>query len=137
MFLAVDIFSKYIHCVPVEDKESPESIRAFKEILNVIGVPENIMSDREGAWESTEFIKLLNEHKIKHIISSSPPPFGERAVQEIKNMIHTRLEGLEKSRETWTEILPAVLKKYNNRIHGTTELSPIDARNLKIKLKYI
>ena len=128
MFLAVDIFSKYIHCVPVKDKESPESIRAFKEILNVIGVPENIMSDREGAWESTEFIRLLNEHKIKHIISSSPPPFGERAVQEIKNMIHTRLEGLEKSRESWTEILPAVLKKYNNRIHGTTELSPIDAR---------
>ena len=128
MFLAVDIFSKYIHCVPVKDKETPESIRAFKEILNVIGVPENIMSDREGAWESTEFIKLLNEHKIKHIISSSPTPFGERAVQEIKNMIHTRLEGLEKSRESWTEILPAVLKKYNNRIHGTIEMSPIDAR---------
>ena len=128
MFLAVDIFSKYIHCVPVKDKEPPESIRAFKEVINVIGVPDNIMSDREGAWESTEFIRLLNEHKIKHIISSSPPPFGERAVQEIKNMIHTRLEGLEKSRESWTEILPSVLKKYNNRIHGTTELSPIDAR---------
>ena len=53
-FLAADLFSKYIHCVPVKDKESPESIRAFKEILNVIGVPENIMSDREGAWEPTE-----------------------------------------------------------------------------------
>ena len=128
MFLAVDIFSKYIHCVPVKDKEPPESIRAFKEVANVIGVPENIMSDREGAWESTEFIKLLNEHKIKHITSSSPPPFSERAVQEIKNMIHTRLEGLEKSRETWTEILPAVLKKYNNRIHGTIEMTPIEAR---------
>ena len=128
MFLAVDIFSKYIHCVPVKDKEPPESIRAFKEVLNVIGIPENVMSDREGAWESTEFIKLLNEHKIKHITSSSPPPFSERAVQEIKNMIHTRLEGLEKSRETWTEILPAVLKKYNNRIHGTIEMTPIEAR---------
>ena len=128
MFLAVDIFTKFIHCVPVKDKKTKESIRAFNEILEKIGVPENIMSDREGAWESTEFIKLLNEHKIKHIISSSPSPFGERAVQEIKNMIHTRLEGLEKSRESWTEILPAVLKKYNNRIHGTTELSPIDAR---------
>ena len=128
MFLAVDIFSKYIHCVPVKDKEPPESIRAFKEVLNVIGIPENVMSDREGAWESTEFIKLLNEHKIKHITSSSPPPFSERAVQEIKNMIHTRLEGLEKSRESWTEILPAVLKKYNNRIHGTIEMTPIEAR---------
>ena len=128
MFLAVDIFSKYIHCVPVKDKKPPESIRAFKEILDVIGIPKNVLSDREGSWESTEFVKLLNEHKIKHIISSSPPPFSERAVQEIKNMIFTRLEGLEMEKQSWTEILPAVLKKYNNRVHGTTELSPIEAR---------
>ena len=128
MFLAVDIFSKFIHCVPVKDKSPKESIRAFNEILEKIGVPENIMSDREGAWESTEFIRLLNQHKIKHIISNSPPPFSERAVQEIKNMIFARLEGLEINKQNWTDILPAVLKKYNNRIHGTTELSPIDAR---------
>ena len=128
MFLAVDIFSKYIHCVPVKDKKPAESIRAFKEILEVIGTPQRIMSDREGAWESTEFIRLLNQHKIKHIISSSPPPFSERAVQEIKNMIFARLEGLEIDRQNWTEILPAVLKKYNNRVHGTTGLSPTLAR---------
>ena len=57
------------------------------------------MSDREGAWESTECAKFLNQHKIKHIINSSPPPFGERAVQEIKNMIHERLEGLDLQKE--------------------------------------
>jgi len=128
MFLAVDIFSKFIQCVPVKDKSPKESIRAFNEILEKIGVPENIMSDREGAWESTEFIRLLNQHKIKHIISNSPPPFSERAVQEIKNMIYARLEGLEIDKQNWIDILPAVLKKYNNRIHGTTALSPIDAR---------
>ena len=128
MFLAVDIFSKYIHCVPVKDKKTPESIRAFKEILDVIGIPKNIMSDREGSWESTEFIRLLNQHKIKHIISNSPPPFSERGVQEIKNMIFTRLEGLEMDKQNWIQILPAVLRKYNSRVHGTTELSPIEAR---------
>ena len=128
MFLAVDIFTKFIHCVPVKDKSRKESIRAFNEILEKIGIPENIMSDREGAWESTEFIRLLNQHKINHIISNTPPPFSERAVQEIKNMIFARLEGLEIDKQNWTDILPTVLKKYNNRIHGTTELSPIDAR---------
>ena len=128
VFLAVDIFTKFIHCVPVKDKKTPESIRAFNEILEKIGIPENIMSDREGAWESTEFIRLLNQHKINHIISNTPPPFSERAVQEIKNMIFARLEGLEIDKQNWTDVLPAVLKKYNNRIHGTIEMSPIDAR---------
>jgi len=83
------------------------------------------------AWESTEFIRLLNSKKIKHIISSSPPPFSERAVQEIKNMIHTRLDGLEMDAEKWIEVLPSVLKKYNSRTHGTTGLSPNDARDDK------
>ena len=128
MFIAVDIFTKFIHCVPVKDKSRKESIRAFNEILEKIGIPENIMSDREGAWESTEFIRLLNQHKINHIISNTPPPFSERAVQEIKNMIFARLEGLEIDKQNWTDVLPAVLKKYNNRIHGTIEMSPIDAR---------
>ena len=131
LFVAIDIFSKYIWAVPIKDKKPQESIKAMKEVFENIGVPKQIMSDREGAWESTEFIRLLNSHKIKHIISSSPPPFSERAVQEIKNMIHTRLDGLDMQAEKWIEVLPSVLKKYNNRVHGTTGLSPNDARDDK------
>jgi transposase InsO family protein len=82
-FVAIDTFSKYIWAVPIKDKKAPESIRAFTEALNEIAIPQQIMSDREGAWESTEFVKFLNKHEIKHIISTSPPPFSERAVQEI------------------------------------------------------
>jgi hypothetical protein len=130
-FVAIDIFSKYIWAVPIKDKKPQESIRAFTEVLDKIGIPQQIMSDREGAWESTEFVKLLNKHNIKHIISTSPPPFSERAVQEIKKMIHTRLEGLELNKEKWVELLPSVLKKYNSRVHGTTGLSPNDARDDK------
>ena len=130
-FVAIDIFSKYIWAIPIKDKKPQESVRAFTEILNKIGIPEQIMSDREGAWESTEFVRLLNKHKIKHIISTSPPAFSERAVQEIKNMIHTRLEGLDMKKGQWVELLPSVLKKYNSRVHGTTGLSPNDARDDK------
>ena len=57
------------------------------------------MTDREGAWESVEFVRVLNDKNIKHIITSSPPPFSERAVQELKNMIHARLGGLEMGQE--------------------------------------
>ena len=86
------------------------------------------MSDREGSWESTGFINLLNKHKIQHIFSSSPPPFSERAVQEIQNMIHTRLDGLEVSKEKWVDMLEPVLHKYNKSVHGTTGMSPNEAR---------
>ena len=128
LFLAVDVFSKYIMGVPIKDKRPEESVRAFKEILDKMGKPFQIMTDREGAWESTEFVRFLNQHKIKHIISSAPPPFGERAVQEIKNMIHARLDGLEMEKEKWAEVLPSVLKKYNNKVHSTIGMTPEKAR---------
>ena len=105
------------------------------EVLDKIGVPEHIYSDNGGSWNNKAFIKLLNEHKIKHIITSSPPPFAERMVQEIKNMIHIRLQGLEEEHDEWVKLLPTVFKKYNNRIHGTTKMSPIEGRQDKKQFK--
>ena len=98
-FVAIDTFSKICHAVPVKDKKPQESIRAMKEVLEKIGVPEVIYHDKEGSWSSTEFIILINSHKIKQVITPTPPPFAESKIKTIKNMIHTRLEGLEISKE--------------------------------------
>ena len=127
-FVAVDIFTKICHAVPIKDKKPQESIRAMKEVFEKIGVPEIIYHDNEGSWSSLEFIKLINSRKIKQIITSTPPPFAGRVVQTIKNMIHTRLEGLDMDKEKWIDMLGPVLKKYNNTKHSTTDFSPNEAK---------
>ena len=98
------------------------------EVLNTLGIMRHIYHADEGAWNNTELVRLLNTHTTKQNITTSPPPFAERMVQEIKNMIHIRLQGLEVEKEHWVTLLPAVLKKSNNRIHGTTKRSANDAR---------
>ena len=128
LFVAVDICTKLCHGVKIKDKQPAESVRAMKEILYVIGVPEVVYHDNEGSWNSGDFVQLLNQHKIKQIITSTPPPFAERLIQTIKNMIHTRLGGLELNKEKWIDILPAVLKKYNNIKHSTIGMSPNQAK---------
>ena len=128
LFVAVDIFTKKAHGVAIKDKQPTESVRAMNEILKVIGVPEVLYHDNEGSWNSGDFIQLLNQHKIKQIITSTPPPFAERMIQTLKLMIHTRLEGLEIDKQEWINLLPAVLKKYNNTKHSTIEMSPNQAR---------
>ena len=127
LFVGIDIFTKKAHAVPIKDKQPDESVRAMKEILDVIGKPETLYHDFEGSWNSNKFIRLLNENNIKQIITSTPPPFAERMVQTIKNMIHTRLGGLEMSKEKWVDLLPAILKKYNNTKHSTISMSPNQA----------
>lgn len=134
-FVAVDIFTKFCHAVPIKDKQPTESVRAMKEILEVIGVPEVLYHDNEGSWNSKDFITLLNQNNIKQIITSTPPPFAERMVQTIKNMIHTRLGGLEIDKEKWVSLLPAVLKKYNNTKHSTTGFSPNEAKQGKYNIE--
>ena len=109
--VAVDIFTKMLWAVSIKDKRPGESVRAMKEVLENIGVPEVIYQDNEGSWSSTEFIRLIHYHKIKQIITSTPPPFAERAIQTITTMIHQRLHGLEVSKEKWFEMLGPVLKK--------------------------
>ena len=52
-------------------------------------------------------------------------------VQTIKNMIHIRLEGLEINKEKWVDILPSVLKKYNNTEHSTINMKPNEAKDKK------
>ena len=128
LFVAVGIFTKICHAVPIKDKKPKESVRAFTEVLEKIGVPKVIYHDFEGSWNSTEFIKLINQHKIKQIITSSPPPFAERMVQTLKNAIHKRLEGLEVNKEKWVDMLPAVLKRYNNTEHSTINTAPNNAK---------
>jgi hypothetical protein len=127
LLVAVDIFTKKAHGVAIKDKQPAESVRAMKEILKVIGVPEVLYHDNEGSWNSGDFVQLLNQHKIKQIITSTPPPFAERMVQTIKNMIHTRLGGLEIDQQEWVSLLPSVLKKYNNTEHSTIGMSPNQA----------
>ena len=70
-FVAVDMFTKFCHVVPIKDRKPPESVRAMTEVLDKIGIPEHIYSDHEGSWTNKAFIQLLNQHNIKHIITSS------------------------------------------------------------------
>ncbi len=92
-----------------------------------MGACQVLYHDFEGSWNSKEFIRLLNAHKIRQIITSSPPPFAERMIQTLKNMIHKRLEGLNKKKEEWVELVPIVLKYYNNKTHSTIGMSPVHA----------
>ena len=76
--VAVDVFSKFCHIVPMKDNKTQSGVNAMKEVINKIGKFKRLISDREGFTETPEFYRLMNEHKLKHIITSSPSGFAER-----------------------------------------------------------
>ena len=50
-------------------------------------------------------------------------------------MIHARTEGLDLPVEKCVEMLPAILNKYNNTNHSTTNMTPNEAKREDNKLK--
>ena len=48
-FVTIDIFTNVCHAVPIKDKRPEESVRAMKEVLNVLGIPKVLYHDNEGS----------------------------------------------------------------------------------------
>ena len=83
-FIAVDVFTKFCHAVPIKEKERWESIRAMKEVLEKMGTPKQIFRDNEGSWQTDEWKDFIRGTGIHDMITSTHAPFAERMVQTIK-----------------------------------------------------
>ena len=83
----------YAYCIQSKTKQRKEVAEGFKDILNHMGICSVLMTDFEGSFVSNEFKQVLKIAKIKHVISSNPPPVIERFIGTFKHMIHMRLKG--------------------------------------------
>ena len=127
-FVAIDNFTKFAYAVPIKSKQPHDVTTAFNEVLNKIGVPKQLYSDREGSFESKEFIRLLNQHNIKHIISNTGAHSIERFNRTLKHNTMLRLDAMNLDRFKWVDQLKPIIDKYNNTIHTTIEMSPNQAK---------
>ena len=129
--VGIDNFTKYAHVVPSKSKKPTDIINALDEILKKIGVPKQLYSDQEGAFNSPEFIRLVNKHNIKHIMVVGKAHTVERFNRTLKEKITERLEVLGGDPDAWTQYLDEVLNKYNATEQSTIKMSPHEARKKK------
>ena len=127
--VGIDIFTKIATAIPMKTKQTHDCVNALKLVFEKIGICKVLYHDNEGGFSSTEFVRLVNSHKIKQIITSAPAPFAERFISTLKDQINRRLEGLEIEKQEWVKILPNVLNKYNNTVHSSIKMTPNEAKH--------
>jgi len=122
-FICQDIFSKFAYAIEMPNKNSNSTAIVLKDVLNKMGIPKAIASDDGGEFKG-EFKKILQVEGIEHIVFTTHLSFIDRFTRTIKNMLFQRVQHTKKS---WHLLLQNVIKQYNNTIHSSTGLKPIDA----------
>ena len=107
--VGIDSFTKYAWGVPIKTKTPVDIVKAMEEIFNKIGIPKQLYSDQEGSFTNAEFIRLINKHKIKHIMVVDSARTIERFNRTLQEKIQTRLDAMGLDRDKWLSQLEPIM----------------------------
>ena len=133
IFTKIDNHTKYAWAIPLKDKSGNKTTTAFKSpIEKAKRKPDKIWSDRGKEFYNKTFLDFLKEQNI-HIYSTNSDlkaVFVERFNRTLLDLIKEPMyiEG----KACWLNHLDVALQKYNNRVHGTTKMTPFETNNQPI-----
>ena len=134
IFTNIDIFSKYAWSFPIKSKKISDIKPCFQKIFKD-RKPEFIWSDKESSFFSKEMLKFFEEHNIKIYYTNSnlKAVVIERFNRSLRELMMK--EFVKNNNTVCYNILPELIKIYNNRYHNTIKMKPIDVN--KTNEKYI
>ena len=128
VLVTIDNFSKFVWTIPIKNKNAQTIEDSFENILiSSKRKPNLIEGDRGKEFCNNIFQDFLNKNDIKLYSRNSyfGAVFAERFNETIRDLLKRPV--FEKGDGNWIDILPTITKQYNNRIHSSTKLTPIQA----------
>ena len=128
VLVVIDNFSKFGWTTPLKNKNAQTIKHSFENILiNSKRKPNLIETDRGKEFYNNIFKDFLNKNNIKldSRNTSLGAVFAEKFNLTIRNLLKRPV--FEKGDGNWIDVLQSITKQYNNRIHSSTKLTPIQA----------
>ena len=128
VLVVIDNFSKNGWTSPLKNKNAQTIKDSFENILTSSKRSPNLIeTDRGKEFYNNIFQEFLNKNNIKLYSrnSSYGAVFAERFNRTIRDLLKKPV--FEKGDGNWIDVLPKITKQYNNRIHSSTKLTPIQA----------
>ena len=128
VLVIIDNFSKFGWTVPLKNKNAQTTKDSFEIILiNSKRKPGLIETDRGKEIYNNIIQDFLNKNKIKIYSRNTTvgAVFAERFNRTIRYL--PKRPVFEKTDGDSIDVLPIIMKQYNNRIHSSTKLKPIQA----------
>ena len=129
ILMIIDVFSKYGWAEPLKNKTGAEIVRAFTDIWNSGQLPPKYLwTDKGKEFDNKLFRKLLEEKKVHMYWTENEEKSSvvERWNRTIKSKMW---KYFTKNRTgVYFDVLPDIIKKYNNTYHRSIKCTPTDAR---------
>ena len=128
VLVVIDNFSKYGWTSPLKNKNAQTIKDSFENILTSSKRKPNLIeTDRGKEFYNNIFQDFLNKNNIKLYSrnTSLGAVFAERFNHTIRDLLKKIV--FEQGDGNWIDILQTITKQYNNRIHSSTRLTPIQA----------
>ena len=128
IFIVIDNFSKYLWAIPVRNKYSQNITNEISKIITTSKrKPLKLESDRRTEFYNSLFQKFLKSKNIHHYsrFTDKSPSIAERVIRRVRNLLKKPI--LLAGNADWLSELPSVIKQYNNTVHHSIKMKPIDA----------
>lgn len=127
ILVVINSFSKFIWALPVKRKTGEDVSAALDFILNqMTSKPKNLQTDFGKEFYNKHVQKVLEKYKIKHysVYSNKKASIVERANRTLKSRMWKQFSF--QGSYQWLHLLPKIVNDYNNTVHRTTEMKPIE-----------
>ena len=139
----IDIFTKYACAIPLKNKSGLSITNGFKTTLSEGRKPEKLWVDRGSEFYNKTFKSLLKEYgtgkaasgiELYSTYSDLKAVFIERFNRTFLHIINKPI--FINGDDNWVNILNDAVVIYNNNIHSTINMTPVEASNNPDKVKY-
>ena len=126
LLCAIDLFSKYARVVPLKDKWGITTVNAFGKIISKERKPNKIWVDQGGEFYNNLFKRFLKINNIEmySTYNEGKSAVAERFIRTLKNKIFKHMTAISKN--VYFDVLDDIVNKYNNTVHRTIKMKPID-----------
>lgn len=136
ILVVINCFSKYVWAFPLKNKSAHEVCSSMEKVFKVQKF-DNLQTDMGREFFNKDFKALTNKYRVNHYntFSEKKASIVERVNRTLKNMMWKEFSF--NGNYKWVDLLPKIVKKYNNTKHSTIKMRPseVTKRNEKYLLQ--
>ena len=129
LLCAIDLLSKYAWVISIKDKKGTSIVNTFKNNSEGQRKPDKIWVDQGSEFYNNTFKDFLKINNIEmySTYNEGKSVVSERFIRTLNNKMFKHMTTISKN--VYTDLLNDIVNRYNNTVHKTIKVKPIDVTN--------